>query len=1054
MPAPIADLIMAKKKPKHEKDSADAKSRKDGKKNSSSKETQKKKSKKADKAKKAAKDKSAKEKGKREIPEPAAAAADQDRSVGIGRDATGNAIISGDGNIVVVQNITQQAVPAVAETDHAESTSDIGPNPYKGLVSFDENDADRFYGREEQTRRLWALFRDLHEASSQPDPPLRLLPILGPSGSGKSSLARAGLIPELARRPLPGMKAARVAVLKPGTHPLEALAGVLARIATNDPTPVAKTRELARELGQTNAAGEYDGLRRIAGALPDIGVSPLIVFIDQFEELYSLCPDENERTAFVENLMHAVADRAGNVSAIATLRTDFLEETQQHDQLNSVIAQQGVIIPSMKEDELRRAITEPARRAGHPLDAATVDLLIHETQHREGALPLLQFALSRIWEGMANGVKPIDTLREIGGVGGALAQEAQRIYEALSDKDRQIARRVFLNLVQLGEGTRDTRRRAEIHSLIASGDDPRDVQSVIDRFSHSGARLITMSADTEGHHTAEVTHESLFEHWKLLDQWLDESRDDLRFQRRLDQAARHWQTNGQAEGLLWRPPDLDLALQYQDRAVAEMTPMQVDFVKAAEDRRNEEQRLARQRIRTVVSLTVSTAALLAFGMAVSVYAYFRTTTLLASEQLARQEADANFQNARKAVDDYLTKVSEETLLNQPGMQHLRRSLLEDSRRYHEEFLGQRADDPKLQIDVAASYHRLGLIDERLGERQQAIDNFQRAAKIQRKLAEEDSSDDKALNALGTTLVAHGSTLYAMLRFDEALEMFQQAFDVRKDSVAMAPENHDYKRLLANVQMNMGAAHQAKDEFSEALGWFQKAQDLREELLAKDEKDRRLRRDLATGHFNLGTLVFYQEESKSEPDFRAAQQHWRESVRSFEQLAEEDDSDLDTRYRLCTCYRLLGNAEESLPDALKLYNKAKTGLESLVRANFAVVKYRADLADLYLTISELCFLDTEDFQEALRASMQAVDLAEELVRDKPDELRFGRLLAQSLQLTGEVQQQLKQFSEARESYSRSVVCWDQVIKRSPAPEEDRADQNAVQELLKSVQAETE
>jgi hypothetical protein len=250
---------------------------------------------------------------------------EQNRAVGIGHDAIGNAIISGDGNIVVVQNITQHAALESAKPED-DSVSDIGPNPYKGLVAFDESDADHFFGREAQTRRLWGMFRDLHEAGYATDPPPRVLPILGPSGSGKSSLARAGLIPELARNPIPGMKAARVAVLKPGAHPIEALAGVLARIATNDPAPLAKTDEFSQELLRKAEDGEYDGLRRIAASLPNITASRLIVFIDQFEEIYSLCNSDEERVAFIDNLIYAASDREALVSVIFTSRTDFLED--------------------------------------------------------------------------------------------------------------------------------------------------------------------------------------------------------------------------------------------------------------------------------------------------------------------------------------------------------------------------------------------------------------------------------------------------------------------------------------------------------------------------------------------------------------------------------------------------------------------------------------------------------------------------------------------------------------------------------------------------------
>ncbi len=513
------------------------------------------------------------------------------RSITIEKDAISSAIISGNGNKVVIYQYQLERQVAEGKTPH---TGEIGPNPYKGLLAFQEEDGDRYFGREEQIKNLWNLFRTLHENITQPEPPLRLLPILGPSGSGKSSLARAGLIPELARRPLPGKSQARVAVLVPGTHPLEALATVLARVATNDQTPVAKTREFASELKQVNDAKEYDGLRRIANVLPEIAVSPLVVLVDQFEEVYSLCKDTKERQIFIENLIHAAGDRAGGVSVIITLRSDFLGETQRHPALNQVIAEQGAIVPAMSEEELRWAITKPAELAGYPLDEAVVTLLLKDTQGREGALPLLQFALTRIWSGLEKGVEPIKTLEDIGGVGGALALEAQCIYLRLNDKEKQIARRVFLGLVQLGEGTSDTRRRASVSSLVGNKEQPEIVKSVIERFAHPGVRLITFSSNQEGAETAEVTHEALFANWGQMKEWLDSSRSDIRFQRRLESAAKVWDENGRPEGSLWRPPDLDLLGKYHERASDNMTLLQVEFFQASQQVEN-----ARNRNRTL-----------------------------------------------------------------------------------------------------------------------------------------------------------------------------------------------------------------------------------------------------------------------------------------------------------------------------------------------------------------------------------------------------------------------------------------------------------------------
>ncbi|ARV62732.1 hypothetical protein BZZ01_32480 [Nostocales cyanobacterium HT-58-2] len=514
----------------------------------------------------------------------------ENRSIAIERDALSSAIISGDGNrVVIYQYHTAQEV----QSELSPVETKIGPNPYKGLLAFDEEDADRYFGREAQISRLWNVFRDLHSDVSQ----IRLLPILGPSGSGKSSLARAGLIPELARQPLPGKKQAQVAILVPGAHPLDALAGVLARVATQDLTPMAKTREFVDELQRTNKTGAYDGLRRIADMLPQIAESSLVVLVDQFEEVYSLCKNADERKAFIENLVDAAADPSARVSVIVTLRSDFLGETQRHPVLNQLVAQLGLIIPAMTADELRRAIAKPAELAGHPLDQATVNLLVEEAEGREGALPLLQFALSRIWEGLTQGIEPAVTLKQIGGVGGALAGEAQRIYDNLSPEEKEIARRVFLGLVQLGEGAKDTRRRAAFAGLVSHKDNPERVKQVIGKFAARDVRLITLSSIPEAGETAEVTHEALFEHWRQLDQWLDSSRSDIRFGRRLEEAAKAWDEHGRKEGSLWRPPDLDLLQRYHQRAGNDMTPLQLEFFHAcvdAEEARKQEQKRQRQ----------------------------------------------------------------------------------------------------------------------------------------------------------------------------------------------------------------------------------------------------------------------------------------------------------------------------------------------------------------------------------------------------------------------------------------------------------------------------
>lgn len=427
-----------------------------------------------------------------------------------------------------------QTPPKTIET--ATDSVELGENPYQGLKAFREMDGDRFFGRDAQINKLWERFQELHSDRNK----IRVLPIYGPSGSGKSSLARAGLIPALGKQPLPGKDRGRLVVLTPGPHPLEALATVLARIATNDLTPVAKTREFKQALLELNEKQEFDGLRRIADSFPEIDRLPLIILVDQFEELSTLCKDDKVRHAFVENLLCVASDSSQRVSVIITMRSDFLGETQKHPRLNQVFSSQGFLVPIMQPEELAIAITEPAKRAGYELDKATVQLLVEQSKGQEGALPLLQFALTQIWEGLRNGVKPADTLEQIGGVGGALANEAKRLYYSLTVEQQKIARSIFLALIQLNDDRKATRRRAAISELITSEHDAPLVREAIDRFARPGVWILVTFSNEQQVEMVEVAHEALIRNWQELQDWLKEHWENLRKKRKIEATAEEW----------------------------------------------------------------------------------------------------------------------------------------------------------------------------------------------------------------------------------------------------------------------------------------------------------------------------------------------------------------------------------------------------------------------------------------------------------------------------------------------------------------------------------
>lgn len=487
-----------------------------------------------------------------------------------------------NGNVIQGSSVTVylSASAYTIPTEKETKPTQLGENPYRGLDVFREEDSMYFFGREKQIERLWEKFRDLNEDESA----CRFLPIYGTSGSGKSSLTRSGLIPELDKKPLFGYQKAQIAVLFPTTHPLESLATVLARIVTNDPSPVEKTAEFERVLKNPSDRGEYEGLRRIANQIPNIHESLLVVVVDQFEEVFTLCKDDEERKAFIANLLCAAKDADRHTSVIVTMRSDFLRETQQYPGLDGLFSSNGFLVPSMQREELEMAIAKPAEIAGHSLEPAIIQLLIEQTQGREGALPLLQFALQRIWEGLEDGIDPAETLEKIGGVGGALAGEVQRLYESLSPEDQSLARRIFLALVNLDESDKTTRRRAPVSELISNKQEEPAIKSIIRRFSARGVRFLSTSQDPQQGETLEVTHEALIHNWDKLQGWLSERREQLHQKQKFERYAEEWRSQNKSPDYLLQSRILRDAREFNKTAAQEvaLSELATEFIKASQ----------------------------------------------------------------------------------------------------------------------------------------------------------------------------------------------------------------------------------------------------------------------------------------------------------------------------------------------------------------------------------------------------------------------------------------------------------------------------------------
>jgi WD40 repeat protein/DNA-binding SARP family transcriptional activator len=403
-----------------------------------------------------------------------------------------------------------------------------GEPPYRGLEYFDVGDAALFFGRERLTARLVERIRRT-----------RLLAVVGASGSGKSSLVRAGLIAASNG----GTSAnCRGYVITPTAHPLEALA-----LALGAPdTPLRSTAALIDDLAAEPRTLHLAALR-LAGSGPGREGNAILLVVDQFEELFTLCRDEAERAAFVGNLMTAVA-MDGPIAVVITLRADFYAHLAAYAQLRSAVASEQEYIGPMTADELRRTITGPAERGGWTLDTGLVDLILHDLEDAPGALPLLSHALLETWHRRRGRVLTVEGYTEAGGVRKAIARTADRLFQQELDADeREIGRRLLLRLTELGDGTADTRRRVALRELIptSSPEAAAAATRVLGRLTD--ARLVTT-----GELTAEVAHEALIREWPTLHGWLSEDREGLRMHRQITEAADQWEAMERDPGALYR----------------------------------------------------------------------------------------------------------------------------------------------------------------------------------------------------------------------------------------------------------------------------------------------------------------------------------------------------------------------------------------------------------------------------------------------------------------------------------------------------------------------
>lgn len=480
----------------------------------------------------------------------------------------------------------------LAEASHIESQS-MMEAPYKGLQFFDVQDADLFYGRELLTARLVRHLRK-HQF---------LAIVVGASGSGKSSIVRAGLIPALRRGqrladgslPPPGSAHWKHYVITPGANPLESLIRALEAQAPGEHTLSESINAfVGDETSLDQRAGE---ILRSSGRSQTSNRDHMVLIVDQFEEVFTSCEDEALRRAFIDNLMFSASSQsAGLVSVVITLRADFYAHCAHYPNLRDGLARYQEYIGPMSREEIRRAIEQPALQAGLNFEPGLVDFILKDTGDEPGALPLLSHALLETWKRRQHLTLTFRGYNQSGGIRGAIALTAENVYLQLDAEQQAAARKIFLALTELGQTsedgllTPDTRRRAMLSELLPHQTESKTLSGLLKTLSD--ARLIIVTEDS-----VEVAHEALIREWPRLREWLLDDREHLLLHRQLNRAAGRWDTDGRKPDDLYRGSRLAQALEWAAKYPDELSALERSFLEASKawSEQESEEREARRR---------------------------------------------------------------------------------------------------------------------------------------------------------------------------------------------------------------------------------------------------------------------------------------------------------------------------------------------------------------------------------------------------------------------------------------------------------------------------
>jgi hypothetical protein len=551
---------------------------------------------------------------------------EENRSVEIGRDVKESVIIPGNSNTatITITNYYYREQTTVIPVESTEAADENFPCPYRGLFHFGPENAEFFFGREVFVQELFVATQNRN-----------FIPVLGASGSGKSSVVLAGLVPKLQNE-----GHWLFTHFRPGSDPFHALAEALVPLYTSgdSTTQIIQTSKLAKSLGNGDITLP-NILSHIERQHPNHRV---LLIADQFEELYTLCTDLKIRRSFLDTLLASFQSSPSlaqyNHVLVATMRADFLGNALSYRPFADVLQNADIKLGPMNCEELTQVIEKPSEKLGVTFQEGLVKRILDDVDSEPGNLPLLEFALTELWKRRRGKQLTHAAYEEIGEVKGALARHADENYRKLSETEQEQVQRIFIQLVRPSQGMEDTRRLATKAELSQAN------WGLVKQLAD--ARLVVTSRNADNQETVEVVHEALIRNWGKLRQWMDTDRSFRAWQEGLRSRIHQWEETQRDEGALLRGAALAEAEEKLKQRQDDLAQGEQEFIKKSIILRDREQKQReRARRRTVLGLTVG--FVLALGL--SGFAIYQT--------MSNNEQYKMKQHYLEKLQHYLEKLS-------------------------------------------------------------------------------------------------------------------------------------------------------------------------------------------------------------------------------------------------------------------------------------------------------------------------------------------------------------------------------------------------------------